>query len=103
MASKAMIQYEKCKRIGRDNTKCVSILLKCIDLDREDIIDQITEVIKVDSRYITPDGIVKMYEDNGEDINKFIAVYDKAMNNAAQIRKDFYNGYEKGMQDYLTG
>lgn len=102
MTSKAMIQYEKCKRIGGDNTKCVSILLKCVDLGREDIIDQITAVNKSEPGSIKPSGIVGLYENAGEDIEKFIAKYDKAMNNAAQIRKDFYNGYEKGMQDYLN-
>lgn len=101
--NKAQIQYEKCKRIGRDNTKCVTILLKVLGKDREDIIDQITEVNKAQYNSISPEGIVKMYEDNGEDIDKFIAVYDKAMNNASYIRKNFYNGYEKGMQDYLNG
>lgn len=101
--NKAQIQYEKCKRIGRDNTKCITILLKVLGKDREDIIDQITEVNKAQYNSISPEGIVKMYEDNGEDIDKFIAVYDKAMNNASYIRKNFYNGYEKGMQDYLNG
>lgn len=101
--NKAQIAYEKCKRIGRDNTKAVSILLKVLGKDREDIIDQITEVNKAQYNAISPEGIVRMYEDNNEDIDKFIAVYDKAMSNANYIRKNFYNGYEKGMEDYLNG
>ena len=101
--NKAQIEYEKCKRIAKNNTKCLSILLKVLDADRADILDQIAEVNKAQYDAITPQGIVFMYENNGEDINKFIAVYDKAMNNAQYIRKNFYNGYEKGMQDYLNG
>lgn len=101
--SKAQIEYEKCKRIAKDNTKCLSILLKVLDADRADILDQITDINKVEYDSITPAGIVQLFEHNGEDINKFIAVYDKAMNNAQYIRKNFYNGYERGMEDYING
>ena len=101
--NKAQIAYEKCKRIARNNTKCMHVLLALLDKDREDIIDQITEVNKAQYNSISPEGIVSLYENNGEDIDKFISVYDKTMNNARQIRKDFYDGYEKGMEDYLDG
>ena len=93
--------YEKCKRVAQDNTKCLSILFKLLGKDREDIIDQISEVNKVQFNSITPDGIVKMFESHGEDIDKFIAEYDQAMASAKYIRKNFYDGYEKGMRDYL--
>ncbi len=41
-----------------------------------------------------------MYQSHNEDIDAFIAEYDKAMKNAKYIRKNFYDGYEKGMQNY---
>ena len=40
-----------------------------------------------------------MYEEVGEDLDKFIAKYDKAMKDANWIRRNFYNNYEKGMSD----
>ena len=93
--------YEKCKRVAGNNTACLSILFKLLGKDREDIIDQIAEVNKVQFNSITPEGIVKLYQSNGEDIDKFISVYDKTMSDAKYIRKNFYDGYEKGMQNYL--
>ena len=101
--SRAQIAYEKCKRVARDNTKCMSILLKLLELDREDIIDQITEINKLQYDSIKPTGIVKLYENHNEDIDAFVKAYDKTMDNAAYVRKNFYNGYEKGMQDYING
>lgn len=101
--NQAQRDYEMCKRVARDNTRCLSILMKILGKDRADIIDQIAEVNKVQFNSISPEGIVKMYESHGEDIDKFIAEYDKAMNNAKYIRKNFYDGYEKGMEDYLNG
>jgi len=99
--NQGQIAYEKCKRVAGDNTACLSILFKLLGKDREDIIDQIAEVNKVQFNSITPDGIVKMYQSHNEDIDAFIAEYDKAMKNAKYIRKNFYDGYEKGMQNYL--
>ena len=100
--NKAQIAFEKCKRIAKDNTNCLSILLKLLDLDREDILDEISEVNKVQYDAITPQGIVSMYQSVGQDIDKFIAKYDKAMESASYIRKNFYNGYQKGMEDYIN-
>ena len=101
--NKAQIQYEKCKRVAKDNTKCLSILLKIVDKDREDIIDQIADINKLQYDVITPAGIVALYNRCNEDIDILIAAYDKQMDNAQYIRNNFYDGYEKGVQDYING
>lgn len=100
--NRAQIQYEKCKRIAQHNTKCLNILLKFISQDREDIIDQISELNKVKYNTITPEGIVALYNRCGEDINKVIATYDKTMDNVDYIHKNFYDDYVKGVNDFCN-
>lgn len=99
--NKAQVQFEKCKRIASDNVKCTSILLKLIDKGREDILDHIIEFNKNNVKGISPEGVIKLYVDKHEDIDLFIQAYDSMMNIAKDIRKNYYNEYEKGMEDSL--
>ena len=87
--SRAQIAYEKCKRVARDNTKCMSILLKLLELDREDIIDQITEINKIQYDSIKPAGIVKLYENHNDDIEAFVKAYDTAYLYKANVLYDY--------------
>ena len=57
--NQAELMFQKVKRVARDNSKCQSILLRLFDINREDIIDQIAEINKVQWDAITPAGIVK--------------------------------------------
>ena len=98
--NKAQVNFEKCKRIARENIRCLSILLKVLDKNREDVLDQINEVNRANYQNITPEGIVALYDKCDEDIDKFIAIYDKAMDSANYIHKNFYDDYQEGMKDF---
>ena len=98
--NRAQINFEKCKRIAGSNVKCLSILLKLLDKNRDDMLDQIAEVNKLKYNAITPEGIVTLYNKCEEDMDKFIAIYDKAMDSANYIHKNFYDDYQQGMEDF---
>lgn len=101
--NKAQIQYEMCKRIAQDNTTCLSILLELLKEDRADILNQIAELNRIQYNSITPAGIVALYNNSGKDIQKFIKTYDKTMSDAKYIRKNYYDNYQKGMEDFCNG
>ena len=106
--SNAKLIFERAKRLAGNNTKCFHIIMKLFENDRDDIYQAISDLQHQDANAVDADKIVKVYvEQCHENIDEFIALFDKQMKSAARIRKNYYNEYEKDVEklnkEMMTG
>ena len=106
--SNAKLIFERAKRLAGNNTKCFHIIMKLFENDRDDIYQAISDLQHQDANAVDADKIVKVYvEQCHESIDEFIALFDKQMQSAARIRKNYYNEYEKDVEklnkEMMTG
>ena len=100
--NKSEILAMKCKQISKGNVKCFSILMELEDAGREDIINEIINVMNYNYNALSPEKIVAAYNACGGK-EKFIAKCNKIWNKKSyKIAKREYE-YEEELKQYACG
>lgn len=84
-------EFKIIQQIVGKNLGAVNILCACADKDRFDLVEFIRTINKKDANIaISPDMIIKIFKEKcNSDIDLFIALIDKQLKDAKEVRKYF--------------
>lgn len=92
----------KCRQIAKGNIKCFSILMELEDAGREDLLDEIIKAMNVNYQILTPEQIVRTYEECGGK-DGFIARCNKIWNKKTLDKAYKEAAYEYHAKQYYCG
>lgn len=92
----------KCKQIAGHNVKCFQIMMELEDAGREDLLNEIIKAMNVNAQLLTPEQIVKTYEQCGGK-EGFIAKCNKIWNKKTLKRERQEYEYEESFKRYSCG
>lgn len=92
----------QCRKLSNHNVKCCQILLELFDAGREDILSILMKLMGDQYNGITPDQVVKTYEDCGGK-DGFLKRCNKIFNKRTLAREQKEANYEYHLMQYNCG
>lgn len=100
--NKTEILAMKCRQLSRGRVKCYQIMMELFDAGREDILDELIKLMNSNYDAITPDQIIKTYDECGGK-EGFLKRCNKIFNKRTLAYEQREYEYEEELKAYNCG